>query len=218
MNFDYESQMVDFIVEELQKKHSYKYIVKEMRNGNNIADVVFSDDFSRDKVIFDNFVNTYFYVHKIRGNKKVSFESIALSDKKSKKEFNAFLHKIERLGYIKITDDNIEVIKNIDFTSRCLMSIEAKLKDWKQGLNQAKKYKEYSDKVYVAIDEYYIDKVDLNQFYNENIGLISVNREKITFIHDPKSSKEAKLDIKYFIEDKFLSKILKTNSQSFAQE
>jgi hypothetical protein len=66
--------------------------------------------------------------------------------------------------------------RNPSFTlfSPIVTAIEAKLEDWNKGLAQAIRYQRFAHKVYLAIDEGFIHRVDKSDFSKYNIGLISV--------------------------------------------
>lgn len=83
------------------------------------------------------------------------------------------------------------------------MAVEAKLFDWKSGIKQAIRYKEFSNKVYVAIEETQLEKVDRDTFRRENIGLMTVSKSGVKEIIRPKKEKVEKLDIQYYMTDKF---------------
>lgn len=87
------------------------------------------------------------------------------------------------------------------------MAIEAKLSDWKSGLYQALAYKQYSVYVYVAIDEYYYKKVDIQLFEKNNVGLILIGKRHIKKILIHKKEKDFEVDIKYYMIDKFLTSV-----------
>ena len=86
---------------------------------------------------------------------------------------------LEKNGYIKISKNHIEVIKKVDLATKNLVAIEAKLYDWKAGIEQAFRYKDYATKVYVALDSNNIEKVDKEIFKENNIGLLSVSEDEV---------------------------------------
>ncbi len=207
MTFKYEKDLVNELVKILQDEYNIKYVVRELQNGKNIADVVYSKELQRDFAIFDEYIDSYYYFNEIIINKKKNIDELDIQNKELLKKFKKFLKKLEKAGYITIKNNRIHVIKKVDIASKNVVAIEAKLSDWKSGLNQALAYKQYSDYVYVAIDECCYKKIDVKLFENNNVGLILVGKGHIKKILNPKKEKEFNDDIKYYMVDKFLSSI-----------
>ena len=207
MTFKYEKDLVNELVKILQDEYNIKYVVRELQNGKNIADVVYSKELQRDFAIFDEYIDSYYYFNEIIINKKKNINELDIQNKELLKKFKKFLKKLEKAGYITIKNNRIHVIKKVDIASKNVVAIEAKLSDWKSGLNQALAYKQYSDYVYVAIDECCYKKIDVKLFENNNVGLILVGKGHIKKVLNPKKEKEFNDDIKYYMVDKFLSSI-----------
>lgn len=211
MTFKYEKDLVNELVTILQEDYNIKYVVRELQNGKNIADIVYSKELKRDFAIFDEYIESYYYFNEIIQNKKKTIEELNIKNKDLLRKFKRFLKKLEKAGYITLNNNKIHVIKKIDIASKNVVAIEAKLSDWKSGLNQALAYKQYSDYVYVAIDEYYYKKVDIQLFEKNNVGLILVGKGHITKILIPKKEKDFEVDIKYYMIDKFLTSVHTTS-------
>ncbi len=211
MTFKYEKDLVNELVTILQEDYNIKYVVRELQNGKNIADIVYSKELKRDFAIFDEYIESYYYFNEIIQNKKKTIEELNIKNKDLLRKFKKFLKKLEKAGYITLNNNKIHVIKKVDIASKNVVAIEAKLSDWKSGLNQALAYKQYSDYVYVAIDEYYYKKVDIELFEKNNVGLILVGKGHIKKVLIPKKEKDFEVDIKYYMIDKFLTSVHATN-------
>lgn len=211
MTFKYEKDLVNELVTILQEDYNIKYVVRELQNGKNIADVVYSKELKRDFAIFDEYIESYYYFNEIIQNKKKTIEELNIKNKDLLRKFKRFLKKLEKAGYITLNNNKIHVIKKVDIASKNVVAIEAKLSDWKSGLNQALAYKQYSDYVYVAIDEYYYKKVDIELFEKNNVGLILVGKGHIKKVLIPKKEKDFEVDIKYYMIDKFLTSVNATS-------
>jgi len=59
--------------------------------------------------------------------------------------------------------------------SGTVVAIEAKVKDWRQGLQQALPYRLCSHKTYLAISTRYLHRVDRGMFGKFGVGLIAVD-------------------------------------------
>jgi hypothetical protein len=211
MTFKYEKDLVNELVTILQEDYNIKYVVRELQNGKNIADIVYSKELKRDFAIFDEYIESYYYFNEIIQNKKKTIEELNIKNKDLLRKFKRFLKKLEKAGYITLNNNKIHVIKKVDIASKNVVAIEAKLSDWKSGLNQALAYKQYSDYVYVAIDEYYYKKVDIQLFEKNNVGLILVGKGHIKKVLIPKKEKDFEVDIKYYMIDKFLTSVHATS-------
>lgn len=207
MTFKYEKDLVNELVKILQEDYDIKYVVRELQNGKNIADVVYSKELQRDFAIFDEYIDSYYYFNEIITNKKKNIDELNIQNKGLLRRFKKFLKKLEKAGYITIDNNKIHIIKKVDLASKNVVAIEAKLSDWKSGLNQAITYKQYSDYVYVAIDECVYKKINIKQFEDNNVGLILVGKGHIKKVFIPKKEKDFNVDIKYYMIDKFISSI-----------
>lgn len=205
--FSSEKQLVEKLVLDLQERYNTQYIVRELRGGNNIADVVYTTDIDRDNIVFDEYFNAYYYFNIIYNRKKICIDETEILDSKVTKKFYRFLRELEELGYVKIEGNYITSVKKIDAVTKNFIAVEAKISDWKAGLEQVIRYKQYANEVYVAISSQYIDKVDKELFKKMNIGLMSVSDGKLKIPVKAKKEKVEKLDIQYYIEDRFLKQL-----------
>lgn len=78
-------------------------------------------------------------------------------------------------------------IPDIMINNKEIISIEAKLKNWKRALIQAYRYRSFSKKAYVFMDNDYIDVPleNIKEFKKFNIGLAGVSNEKIEIYYEP---------------------------------
>ena len=88
-----ENELVEKLVLDLQERFDTQYIVRELRGGNNIADVVYTTDIKRSNIVFDEYFNAYYYFNGIYNHKKINFDDVRIID-----EYN----------FIEITKDGIE--------------------------------------------------------------------------------------------------------------
>ncbi len=202
-----EKALVEKLVSDLRERFGTHYIVRELRGGNNIADIVYSTEINRSNVVFDEYFNAYYYFSDIYNNKKVNLEDVEISDGQIGKKFYHFLRELEDMGYVKIEGNYITSVKKVDAVTKNFIAVEAKISDWKSGLEQAVRYKQYANEVYVALSSEYVSKVDRQQFRDLNIGLMSVSFGKLKIPIKAKKQSVEKLDIQYYIEDRFLKQL-----------
>jgi len=72
-----------------------------------------------------------------------------------------------------------------------IMAFELKLKNWKQALKQAFRYRTFSNLAFVVLDENYVERAlnHIDEFVKFNVGLASINKKKsIKVYHIPKSN------------------------------
>lgn len=205
--FTSEKALVDKLVIDLQEKYDTQYIVRELRGGNNIADIVYTTDLNRDNILFDEYFNAYYYFKGIYNKKNITIKEIEISNSTIDKKFHNFLRELEEMGYIRIDGNYITSIKKIDAVTKNFIAVEAKLSDWKAGLEQAARYKQYANEVYIAISSEHINKVDKDLLKNMNIGLMSVSQGKLRIPVKAKKEKVKKLDIQYYMADRFLKQL-----------
>lgn len=205
--FNSEKELVEKLVLDLQERYNTQYIVRELRSGKNIADVVYTTEIDRSNIVFDDYFNAYYYFNGVCSKKKISIDEVGISDTKACKKFYHFLCELEELGYVKIDGNYVTSIKKVDAVTKNFVAVEAKLSDWRAGLDQAVRYKQYANEVYVAISAEYVKNVDRDQLRKFNIGLMSVSEDKLKIPVRAKKEKVEKKDIQYYMTDRFLKQL-----------
>ena len=205
--FSSEKELVEKLVLDLQERYNTQYIVRELRSGKNIADVVYTTEIDRSNIVFDDYFNAYYYFNGVYSKKKISIDEVGISDTQACKKFYHFLCELEELGYVRIDGHYVTSIKKVDAVTKNFVAVEAKLSDWKAGLEQAVRYKQYANEVYVAISAEYVKNVDKDQFKKVNIGLMSVSEDKLIIPIRAKKEKVEKKDIQYYMTDRFLKQL-----------
>ena len=66
---------------------------------------------------------------------------------------------------------------------REVWAVEAKVQDWLGGMRQARRYQTFAERVYLAIAEEYVHRVDVRVLRSFNIGLIVVAEEARIAMH-----------------------------------
>lgn len=168
----------------------------EIRMGIGIPDIMIcSEMLKKDSLITDYYaLKIYDYINK----KKVdNIEEITKKVSMSKKNICKCIYELKEKNILEFEKDKIEVLKKLDLQDiGTNISIEVKLKDWKNGILQAKRYLRFSDYAYLAILEQYQKNIDLDELKNSGIGLIVVGDE-IKQVIKPKKSKQCDKYFKY---------------------
>jgi hypothetical protein len=113
------------------------------------------------------------------------------------------LLEYEQAGFLnKVSKDTFEVIREYSPFADLIISIEAKLKDWKKALVQARRYNRFSDFAFVLLDGSKAASAiqNINTFKSFNIGLISLTEDQLRFHHIPSRNKK-KMPEYYFRAD-----------------
>src|ERR1035438_1376614 len=100
--------------------------------------------------------------------------------------------RLKRFGLLTTNTDGALVARKRDFPSSVkIISIEAKLRRWKEAIQQAKTYFQFSNNSYVALPKAMIeinDKIK-RACRTEGIGLIAVNSTRAEILFNGKSVK-----------------------------
>ena len=117
----------------------------EIRMGIGIPDIMIcSEMLKKESLITDYYaLKIYDYINK----KKVdNIEEITKKVSMSKKNICKYIYELKEKNILEFEKDKIEVLKNLDLQDiGTNISIEVKLKDWKNGILQAKRYLRFSD-------------------------------------------------------------------------
>jgi len=184
--FRYEKNMIPVLKEFFKERFNQNLSVEELNTGIGIADIVFSNKINRRDYYFDNFELLFHTLTLInRKNKKIS--EIDFVSRSSKKQIKSIIEKYLSMELIEEYDSKYYYIKNkLTPSITEFYAIEAKLKDWKSGLYQAIRYKNFAQKSFLALSSEYIHRVDKNLLLQNNIGLISVSIDNTRILFNPK--------------------------------
>ena len=200
--FRYESEMIPVLIDNLSKVFKTEYITTEFSTGNGVADLVFTTEMNDEDLYLNDYALMSLFVNLFQQNKHLTTKYLQKSsiDKTRLKNLLTHLEVNDFIGY-----DGEIIIRNRKYKAhtRNLLSVEAKLNDWKSGFYQALRYKFFSHQSYLAYPEKNIHRVDLDLLKEHNIGLISVGDDKIRFISKPKSEKPKDLTSYFFLSELF---------------
>lgn len=91
-------------------------------------------------------------------------------------------------GFIQQLEDSYRKVKDYEVGFGEVVAIEAKLKDWRRGLYQAYRYRDYANQSYLALYSPYIHRARkfIGEFEKYNVGLIEVTDTGLEIISEPK--------------------------------
>jgi len=177
-----ETEMVKMLASALKQEFNTDIAIQEFAAGYGIADLAFAKNFLTEENILDRTpINNYYALKSYLGliNKvpftlkdiiKLSGTSNHISEKVISYLLNEhYIYKDDKFYYKSNT-----VFKN---PIKKIVAIEAKLKNWKQGILQARRYKSYTDECYLAILSRYERNIDYSYLNKFGIGLILFNEK-----------------------------------------
>lgn len=211
--FRYEKDMIPVIKEFFNERLNQSLSVEELNTGIGIADIVFTDKIYKRDYYFDNFELLFHTLTLINRRNKKIYE-IDFTTRFSKKQINSIIEKYLSLELIEEYDSEYYYVKNkLTPTITEFYAIEAKLKDWKSGLYQAMRYKNFAQKSFLALSSEYIHRVDKNLLIENNIGLISVAIENTRIIINPRKDNPNDKVAFYYLGDKFTKNVFLNHEQ-----
>lgn len=169
---------------------------REVRVGGCIPDLV-SVHFVKDPDLF-SWPQRWSYRHSfvvwLLRNKSLNLDEIASSFFEPVKRIKPVINSLIFNKIVtKTRDDRYELAKLIrdDFRAN-VIAVEAKLRDWRQALSQAKRYKDFANIVFVAMDATMVplETAALEEFRSEQIGLCAVERKSVVWIINPENREE----------------------------
>lgn len=182
--FKLEKDMIPVLRKYLSEKYHTEYFIDEFNSGNGIADLVFTTEKINDnqKYLLDYKLMHIIFKYFNRKNRKIEVKKLFKDTFLTKKQaYNLINYLLESKMLEPIDDENFYVKKIYSPPIKKIISIEAKLFDWKGGFYQALRYKAYSHKSYLAISKEFAHRVDRDLLKKHNIGLIIVSPKKIDF-------------------------------------
>ncbi|MDO8657356.1 MAG: hypothetical protein Q7K55_01350 [Candidatus Levybacteria bacterium] len=177
-----EAEMVKVLASALKQKFNTDVSVQEFAGGYGIADLVFAKNFVAETNILDRTpINNYYALKsylKLSSKTSFSVDDIIKLSGTSKGISEKVISYLLKENYI-YKDGKHYCKSNVQFKNpiKKLVAIEAKLKDWKQGILQARRYKSFTDECYLAILARYEKNIDYTYLDKFGIGLILFNEK-----------------------------------------
>ncbi len=211
--FRYEKDMIPIIKSFFKERFKQSLSVEELNTGIGIADIVFSKKINKREYYFNNFELLFHTLTLLnRKNKKISeFDFVT---RFSKRQVNSIIDKYISMELIDYFGSDYFYVKNrLNPTVSEFYAIEAKLKDWKNGFYQALRYKNFAQKTFLALSSEYIHRVDKDLFKMNNVGLISVTKDKASIIIYPKKKAPNDRIAYYYLGEMFTKNIFYNQKQ-----
>ncbi len=185
--FRLEKEMIPILRKHLSEKYriSSDFFINEFDSGNGVADLVFTTEQikkERDSILdYSLFYLIFKYFNRL--NKKIEVKELYKNNFVTKKQIENLIDFLIKYKVLeKVGESKFLVKKRYAPPIKEIISIEAKLCDWKGGFYQALRYKTYSHKSYLAISYEFAHRVDLQLLKKHNIGLITVSPDNINIV------------------------------------
>ena len=157
-------------------------VVTELETPNGIVDIAFfrlRKDW-RNHAVIGSFPSRWAYAfHKIPYRRRFSINNVALLAGTSQRRARSAVLEFEHLGLCKLGKDGQHwyKIRQPRMAIHELISVEAKLRDWRRALDQATRYLYYSDQAWVLLDDTSVQTARqiINDFEFRNVGLASIS-------------------------------------------
>ncbi len=192
----FEKEMIPLINDFIISKLGFEQIKNEFNSGYGIADIIGIKKKPDPSFYSFNSVYEAGVISKIHKRKWISLSEIKQFSIYSEKylKYN-LLNKFVENGFLDRNKNYYKRLKNIPKTYNPIIAIEAKLSNWKMAFSQALRYKKYADYSYIAILEKVTNKIDIELFKENNIGILSVKNSQIKVFL--KANKNSEKDIFY---------------------
>ncbi|MEO5498934.1 MAG: hypothetical protein ABIR46_00375 [Candidatus Saccharimonadales bacterium] len=187
-----EFEMVSWLAEGLKGEFKTDVFVREFAAGYGIADLVFAKSFKYksnqlDRKPISNYYALLLYLG-LEDEQPFKLNDARLNTKASDSTTQAAIAYLLKDGYVQQIEKGVYIKSYaIERLSLKLVAIEAKLRDWKSGILQARRYKSFTDESYLALLSRYEKNVDYELLDTHDIGLILVDETtgEITFKRRP---------------------------------
>lgn len=209
---DTETQLVSLLASGLKENFNTDIAVQEFSGGYGIADLVFAKNFFSNQNTLDRTpLNNYYALKSYLALPQES--PFTLNDiirtSGGGRTIGGNVANILTMGEYILKDGRFYHKTSIalDNPIKKLVAIEVKLRDWKQGILQARRYKSYTDECYLAILSKYAKNIDNDYLSRFGIGLILFNEKNGEIWVKRKPSKSTLLSIHDSLVDLFAKEL-----------
>lgn len=177
-----EFDLVSLLADNLQSEFNTDVCVREFSAGYGIADLVFARDFLSNKnAVNRKPINNYYALQlylSMPDNETITSVQLKALSTLSGPTLKTVVKELIQEGYLQVVNEtSVRKALKIKSPVKKLVAIEAKLRDWKQGIIQARRYKSFTDECYLAILAKYDKNIDYDYLERFDIGLILCDEE-----------------------------------------
>ena len=192
------------------KRHVICY-ANEIRMGIGITDISFNLGGNRRIKFVDDYYlfSVWDYIYTM---KKTTFSDIGNKFLFPLEKVKKYVLQLARMCWVSIKNEVVRAINNIKIARLgTTIAVEAKIKDWKNGLLQAQRYLLFSDYSYLALPKCNIPLVDISTLKKSKIGLLAISNNNLEEIVSAQKSNECDYYLKYMHTSVLFDKYKKEN-------
>jgi hypothetical protein len=199
----FKSRSEEFLNTHLKRSTKRSFIIPEFNSYFGIADLVFGtlkSSFSVSKMRSSINPNWILPLATLKRGNTVTLQAFCHDHKLSKTTGRKCLNDYTRAGFLeKIAFSTFKVTRQYQPPTDIVVSVEAKLRDWKRAIEQAKRYQRFSDFSFVLLDKAGSKQAvkNMNLFREQNIGLLTLDDSNLEVHFFPfKNQKKA---VEYYL-------------------
>ncbi len=201
--FRFEKDMLPIIEEKIGREYKSVKCIREFNSGNGISDLtlgVLND--TQPEIAIKNYAEMYYLITFFsKLGEKIFVDDLLSMQNLNRRTLISLVQKLAQSNFIIEKEDYCIVKKLYRPAFKNIISVEAKLKKWRDGFYQAMRYKCFSHKSYLAVPDGYVKNVDTSLLVENNIGLISVVNDGVKIIIEPHSEKPSDLVSYYHLSE-----------------
>jgi len=169
----------------------FAYTRREVPVGGCIPDLVSIQFTQEPKINYGSIRWSYkhsFVVWLFRNWEMLSLEKITSISFEPLNRLMPIIIDLESVGMLqKIGESDFVLSDEVVNLQASVIAAEAKLRNWRQALAQAKRYKDFANIVFVAMDATKVPKTEkvISEFRNEQIGLCAIAPKSIEWVVCP---------------------------------
>lgn len=185
----------------------------EIRMGLGIPDISFNLGGNRRIKCVDDYYlfSVWDYVY---AKKKATLKEIGNQFLFSLEKVKKYVFQLAGMSLVAIKGEVVRVRNTIKNTRLGItVAVEAKIRDWKNGLVQAQRYFLFSDYSYLALPEKNIKLVDIDLLRAAGIGLLSVKEDELKEVLPAQKSDECDYYLKYMHTSVLFDKYRRKNNK-----
>lgn len=194
MMFKSEQEMVDLLQEQLPgpffQRQDDTLVLSEVNLGYGIADLVVTQYSSPTGIDRKGFLGALHItiLDLLQRVKSITIPSIEQRTRASKRSINQCVKLLVEESFASIEYDVVKLEKEYSSSIKNTIAIEAKLKNWKRALNQAYRYKSFSNESYVCMPEASSRPAvaNLQLFIKMEVGLFTISKAgELNLLYNP---------------------------------
>lgn len=190
-------------------------VITELETPNGIVDIAYyrlRKDWQSHRLVGEIPSRWAYAFHKIPYRKQFSTDYVATLAGTSRRRAKLALKEFDTLELCRpsVDDEHWMKIRQPIMALQILVSVEAKLRDWRKALDQAIRYLTYSDQAWVLLDSHSVQPAlnNIGAFETRNVGLASISTSGDVSKHfEPGKSKLLRQHDRWVVNSEVLKRV-----------